>query len=609
VPEQRGRTDTSTDAPLTQDAHVITQRAAPDVSTDAPTVPPQAPAPPAAEPTPNSASGTQQSPKQQSPTRQPPAEPVPDAAPSRRGPLSRLPAAAAGCWVWLGSFAVLVVALLARNSYLFTQHLYPTGDEAANWIITDLAERFQLLVGHYSQFGFDHPGPAFFYNQAWGQALFVDWLHVMPTDWNGQIAADMTLSAAMIATVVWIVHDWTRSRTLSAVTLAAALLFAVDHRAYMLHTPWPPDMFVMPFLLLIVASASVAAGRMRHLPALAFAAGLLINGYVAFLMFVPLLLAGVLVTAAWPRRREPRAWLAEHRRRLIAGGIVLGVFLLPIALDTVLHWPGQFGHYLHYGMSSHSHNSLPASLKYMLWYWSSSWPASAVAVPLVVALAVLLVVTRPRDAVRTFLVRGLWVCLATSVFTLYYTISGVTALSATYMEFFYYAVPLFVLLVIVLCLADRARGLAGRRAAGRARTLVNGALVGAAVAGCVAAMSLPAFDAHSIDTNYGVPTQPATLRAIEDRAGGRTIVLEVPADTWSVVDGLPPMATAAGLPRVCITGGARDFELHQYQCDAADLATGFRMGVVDLRVPGATIPAGQTEIGNVLGVALTAPTT
>src|SRR5579863_3094516 len=88
---------------------------------------------------------------------------------------------------WAAPFALVLGVLLARNGFLFSTPEYEDADMAANSILIEQARRFALLVGHYSRERFNEPGPAFLYVQAWGESLFYDALHLVPTAWNGQL--------------------------------------------------------------------------------------------------------------------------------------------------------------------------------------------------------------------------------------------------------------------------------------------------------------------------------------------------------------------------------------------------------------------------------------
>ena len=161
---------------------------------------------------------------------------------------------------WAAPFALVLAVLLVRNAFLFTTPEYEDADMGANSILNEQARRFTLLVGHYSREHFNEPGPAFLYVQAWGESVFYDALHVVPTPWNGQLIALYGLNALLAASVVAVGYGWTRSIGGAAATLAAvALLGALHPTAF--SSDWMPYVFVPAYLAFAVAIASVAAGR------------------------------------------------------------------------------------------------------------------------------------------------------------------------------------------------------------------------------------------------------------------------------------------------------------------------------------------------------------
>src|SRR5580692_4670195 len=194
---------------------------------------------------------------------------------------------------WAAPFTLVLAVLLVRNAFLFTTPEYEDADMGANSILIEQARRFTLLVGHYSREHFNEPGPAFLYVQAWGESLFYDALHLVPTPWNGQLIALYALNALFAASVVAVGYGWTRSLRGAAVALAVVLLFAALHPA-IFSSDWMPYVYVPAYLAFVVAIASVAAGRTEHAWLAALTGWFLINGHACFLVFVPALSATAL---------------------------------------------------------------------------------------------------------------------------------------------------------------------------------------------------------------------------------------------------------------------------------------------------------------------------
>ena len=282
----------------------------------------------------------------------------------------------------LGSFLLLAVVLLVRNAYLFSTRIYENQDFAANTIAVLQAKHFILLTGNYSKERFYHPGPAFLYVMAAGESVLRDLLHVVPTPWNGQLIAILLLNAALLAAALAVLARHSRSWWVTLACLAVVLVFAAVH-PLPVNSAWMPYVYFTPALLLLVSGASVAAGQTVDLPLLALSAGLCINGQAEFLLFAPVTVLVAVGALAAGHRHDLRGMFRGRARHWAAGLAVGALLLFPIALNTILHWPGQFGNYLTYRRNiaaAHAvHHSLGVAVRYMLRYWWPGIPASTAA--------------------------------------------------------------------------------------------------------------------------------------------------------------------------------------------------------------------------------------
>jgi hypothetical protein len=491
---------------------------------------------------------------------------------------------AAGRWVWLGSFALLAGLLLIRSSFLFTTPLYETADEADNSILVMQAQHFTLLHGNYSREGFWHPGPAYMYVMAAGQWLFHDATHLVPTPWNGQLIVIMLLNSALVATVVWIVHSWSGSvwSAVAALATMIGLATAVDVGVpvvkyhSILASNWPPDFYVPTFLAFIVAAASVAAGRTSHLWLLAATGWLLIHGHAVFLFFVPLITAATAAAALWPARRAPwaavRRFLRCRRSHYVPAMLISAVFVLPIAADLILRWPGQFGRYVRYSDSAKAgHHTVGQAIRYILWYWAPGplWlpilVAGAAVTAAVVVVSVVHSPTRARPAsppLHRFLLTAILICAATTAGMLYYAMRGIDYLHAAYIGFFYWSVPLLMFVVVAT----------GLTAAGQGRVITK-VIVGAALVMALAAGAIsPGLRA---DVHDNEPSLFATMTALAARAHGHLIVLRVRGGTGFDAGGLVLQAERLGV-HACLAGPYPSvFRVtSQFLCRPAQISTG-----------------------------------
>lgn len=455
--------------------------------------------------------------------------------------------------VFVAAFTALCVLLVVRNHALFSVAIDERGDPAANSIITAQAKHFHLLVGNYSRLGFWHPGPAFFYVQAFGEWLWYDLLGVVPSPWNGQVLAVLAMGAALIAAALSVLAGWFRSWPAVGLAAAVVLGFLAVH-GQLVAAAWTPYMCFAPFLLLLVAGASVAAGRTSDLWALVLGSGILVHGHAQFLVFVPVLAGAALVALGLRIRRglaagRPRDWL-------VAAG-VLALFLLPIVLNLVLHWPGEFGKYASYGSSGPDRgHSLAAAVRFTLRFWPAGGLGLAAGVAL---LAAALVVGRGRPAAPLVVAGSALAALATVLLT-GYAWRRIDDLSDSYLGYFSYAVPALIGALAAATLAD---AVTWPRVS---RTL---AVVGLGIATVAAALA-PTL----VTPREPLVNAPAAIAALHARTGGRPVVLDVQHDVWPQMVGLVVAGQRRG-QRICTRDRSWAFMLtDEFVCDHADLATG-----------------------------------
>ncbi|MFC6011397.1 hypothetical protein [Nocardia lasii] len=462
-------------------------------------------------------------------------------------------------------------ALLVSSRDLFTRVLFEEGDAATVSIQVLAAKDFELLVGNYSRVGFHHPGPAFIYVQAFGEWLFYDILHLVPSPWNGQAIAILLLNAAMLALALSIVYSWYPSSMLIAGLGGASLLFFTAYRELISHL-WFPYVYFGPFLVFLIATSSVVAGRTKHLWIAALAGGLLIHGHAEFLFFVPLLggIALYLVIWRWKLEVATRDW------RLF--GAVVAAFTFPILLNTIVNFPGELPKYVGYGGGHGIHLPWTAAA-YTVQFWG---PNLVLALITFVALFTLVTVVARG---QRFLQVGLAFCAATVPLMSIYAMIGIDQIDEAYIGYFSYAVPLFMFMLLLIGLTQRADWL---KYAG----------VGLLVIG----IAVVAMTNSLVNRRHEMVGVPAALESMAEAAGDRAIVLERrPHGAWAEVVPLVLGGARAGL-RVCSDDAAR-MELlvtAEFVCTAEELASGMRF-VVARKDAGEPVGRVVGEIGQKSG--------
>ena len=469
-------------------------------------------------------------------------------------------------WVWAVPFAVLFALLCVRNRFLFSTHLYEQGDGGANSILIEQAKHFTLLVGNYSRERFNHPGPAYMYVQAFGEYLFQNALRVVPTAWNAHMLSVFALDCAFVALAVGVVYGWTRSLRGAAACFAVFTGFTVAYPP-ILNSDWMPYMYVLAYMVFLLAASSVAAGRAQDAWIFALTGWFLIHGHACFLLFVPALTVAVLAAVLWPRRHALRAsasaFFREQRRAWIPVAVISAVFALPIVVNLVLHWPGDFGKYISYGGSGRAGgHSLRQVVEYALWFWwphQHAWLAPLLGYP--VALAAVRWLGPAR--LRGFLLAMLVLNVVSSLAFLLYAAVGIDDLTQYYIGYFYWSAPLVTVLVIMLAALEAVP----RRAA----ALSTGIAVLAAAAAVAVLALIPGTRTSTNDIDEALPQVVATLAA---RAQGKTIVLHIDGPAWVETTGFLVQAERAGV-KACLHDPWYTFLMtRQFICTPAQTAGG-----------------------------------
>jgi len=478
-------------------------------------------------------------------------------------------------WVWAVPFAVLFAMLCVRNRFLFTTRLYEQGDAGANSILIEQAKHFTLLVGNYSRERFNHPGPAYLYVQAFGEYLFQNALHVVPTAWNAHMLSVFVLDSLFVALAVGIAYGWTRSLRGAAACFAVVMGFAIAYPP-IVNSDWMPYMYVLAYVVFLLAAASVVAGRGQDGWIFALTGWFLIHGHACFLLFVPVVTLAAIVAVLWPRRRRLRSWtssvLREQRRNWLPVVVISAVFLLPIVVNLVLHWPGDFGKYLSYGSSSRgSGHSVRHIVDYALWFW---WPhRHAWLAPVLLYAAALAVTLRlrtfwaGRGPLRRFLLAVLAINVVSSLAFLLYATVGIDDLTEYYIGYFYWSAPLVTVLVIVLAGLE----VIASRLSWSALNAGTALAVLAAAVTFVTLAVIPGTRTSTNDIDESLPQVVATLAA---RAPGRTVVLHIDHPAWVETTGFLVQAERSGV-KACLDDPWFTFLMSkQFICTPAQAAAG-----------------------------------
>lgn len=221
----------------------------------------------------------------------------------------------------------------------------PSGDWAVLTMRVEDVGRHTPLVGPYSRFGWNHPGPLMYWLLAFPYHLFGDRPEAL-------LAAAATLNALTVAALSAVA--WRRGRLpLVALTMAATAILVHAMGPAMIRDPWNPFITLLPLALTVFLVWSVIEGDFWMWPPLAFLVSFELQSHIGYLPMLAML--GVSVFAiAWRRKSFNTLLPTSTKQRWwvlgLSSAVVIGCWL-PVLLDQVAG-TGNLGAIAHYFLTN-----------------------------------------------------------------------------------------------------------------------------------------------------------------------------------------------------------------------------------------------------------------
>ena len=221
----------------------------------------------------------------------------------------------------------------------------PSGDWAILTLRVEDVGRHTPLVGPYSRFGWNHPGPLLYWLLAIPYHLFGDKPEALLT-------AAATLNA--ITVVAMSAIAWRRGRlALVACTMTATAVLLHAMGPLIMRDPWNPFITLLPLALIALLAWSVVERDAWMWPPLLFVVSFELQSHIGYLPILAMIAAAIILLA-W-RRDSFRSLLPSDRRqrRLVVGissAVLIGCWL-PVFVDQVAG-TGNLGALTHYFLSA-----------------------------------------------------------------------------------------------------------------------------------------------------------------------------------------------------------------------------------------------------------------
>jgi len=270
-----------------------------------------------------------------------------------------------GLLFWGGAVLIMLLTVYLLRFHIAAD-IQPWGDYAADLLLTrEITEDGYLLTGHYSRFGFNHPGPFFFYLNHEIEILLSG---IGISTYGSWILATTLFNNGCLFIAVWMLsRQWSQPAAIATLAVITALMAVSASDAMNL---WMPYRLVMPFMAFTCALMLVLRGRFNYLFVATLLACILIHGYITLpLIVLPSLLFAVVVHVF---RRRCRLSRREKGMLLVSAGIGL-IFALPIVADKMLHSPSNLDYFrLSMAVNPAATFDVSAALQFLFGLWNTN---------------------------------------------------------------------------------------------------------------------------------------------------------------------------------------------------------------------------------------------
>jgi hypothetical protein len=247
--------------------------------------------------------------------------------------------AGAGHRVWLVILAVaavatpFVISLVALLTNL-GDPTRPWGDNALIETSVRAVGARSVLLGPFSQWGWRHPGPLYFY-------LLAGPYRLLGSSYSALLVGPVLVGAASAVGIVLL--SARRGGPMLALWASAVVLAFLGATGELAVDVWNPWVTMLPFAFALIAAWTLGAGELWALPLFAGLATFVVQTHLGY---APVLsAAGLLavISVVWTTRRDvdtPNRW-QPLRRTIVWTLALLALLWLAPALEQLLHDPGN----------------------------------------------------------------------------------------------------------------------------------------------------------------------------------------------------------------------------------------------------------------------------
>ena len=227
----------------------------------------------------------------------------------------------------LGAAAAVALLAAALWSIRHDPETYPWGDAATTSIYTKRSGDGDLLVGAYSRFYWNHPGPLLY--QVLAPFYALSGYREISLKW-----AALLLHVATAGAIVGVAR---RRSPLLALSLALTLTLLIWREPRLQFSTWNPIVPVLPLLLAAALGAAVAEGSLTMAPALMATLSFVVQSHIGLAVPAAAIVIVTVVLALSHARSSDTT--ASHWRPALAATALTVVVLWAMPVYAELHEP------------------------------------------------------------------------------------------------------------------------------------------------------------------------------------------------------------------------------------------------------------------------------
>lgn len=215
-------------------------------------------------------------------------------------------------------------------------YVYSMGDQAADMLITNqISERGYLLVGHYSRWGFNHPGPFWLYYSRIFE-LILNWTK-LSREQIWQIASLCFSAICIVFFSITLSFLFLNKFSLTYATIIS--LFFISFVGHILSDFWMPYRLIAPYAAFLVCVFQISQSNIKYLIPAVLLTCILIHGYVTMPIFtLPFIVVSIFVSLI---TTHDHILKKENYSIFILCILIGAVFMLPILIDYYAESPNN----------------------------------------------------------------------------------------------------------------------------------------------------------------------------------------------------------------------------------------------------------------------------